>query len=183
MTSCKLPNIEKRRKKMFNLNARVAVSTLLVADDDAGEKYLLLHNTKRKKWELPGGKLEPGEDIPTAAAREVLEETQRKIAPPKRVAGFYSNPTGDDQTFVFALMFTTIPSGEFEPVLSIEHDDWKWVSIIELMDMDSKDLAPRLYSWVHKGSNFQVSQHWNPTEDENYSGEAEVTGFLVEETK
>jgi len=39
-------------------------------------KILLLHrNTpKRTQWEIPGGKIEEGEDPATTAAREVLEE-------------------------------------------------------------------------------------------------------------
>jgi len=38
------------------------------------EKVLLLHN-ERDEWELPGGKLELGEDPPACLAREISEET------------------------------------------------------------------------------------------------------------
>lgn len=43
------------------------------------EKVLLLHN-ERGEWELPGGKLELGEDPPTCLAREISEETGWPVA-------------------------------------------------------------------------------------------------------
>ncbi|MDQ0272271.1 RNA deprotection pyrophosphohydrolase [Cytobacillus purgationiresistens] len=39
------------------------------------EKHWLLTNHKKRGLEFPGGKLEPGETLEQAAAREVLEET------------------------------------------------------------------------------------------------------------
>ena len=38
-----------------------------------GEQVILLKN-ERDEWELPGGKLEPGEEISTCLAREIYEE-------------------------------------------------------------------------------------------------------------
>ena len=38
-----------------------------------GEQVILLKN-ERDEWELPGGKLEPGEDILACLAREIYEE-------------------------------------------------------------------------------------------------------------
>lgn len=39
------------------------------------EKYVIIHNLKRKGWEFPGGNREPGESVLTAAGRELYEET------------------------------------------------------------------------------------------------------------
>ena len=38
------------------------------------EKFLMVFNTKRGGWEMPGGKIENEEDIIKAAKREYLEE-------------------------------------------------------------------------------------------------------------
>jgi 8-oxo-dGTP pyrophosphatase MutT (NUDIX family) len=40
-----------------------------------GGLVAVVHRPHRRDWSLPKGKLEPGEDDPTAAVREVLEET------------------------------------------------------------------------------------------------------------
>lgn len=39
------------------------------------EKYVIIHNLKRRGWEFPGGNREPGESVLTAAGRELFEET------------------------------------------------------------------------------------------------------------
>ena len=38
-------------------------------------KFLMVHNTERNGWEMPGGKIEQGETVEDAAKRECLEES------------------------------------------------------------------------------------------------------------
>ena len=38
-------------------------------------KFLMVYNPKRKGWEMPGGRIEQGETVEEAAARECLEES------------------------------------------------------------------------------------------------------------
>ncbi|MFC1403348.1 MULTISPECIES: NUDIX hydrolase [Streptacidiphilus] len=60
--------------------------------DDRGHA-LLVQRRDNGHWEPPGGVLEPGETIPDALQREVLEETGIKIALPATLTGVYKNMT------------------------------------------------------------------------------------------
>lgn len=42
-------------------------------------QVLLIHRPRYDDWSWPKGKLDPGETLPTAAAREVAEETGRPV--------------------------------------------------------------------------------------------------------
>jgi len=39
------------------------------------DEFFMIYNPKRKGWEMPGGHIEPGEQIKEAAEREFLEES------------------------------------------------------------------------------------------------------------
>jgi len=48
-------------------------SALVVADD--GERFVLLHHTKLRRWLQPGGHVDGSSNMPAAAWREATEET------------------------------------------------------------------------------------------------------------
>ncbi|MEW2581392.1 NUDIX hydrolase [Streptomyces syringium] len=97
------------------------VSVKGVALDSQG-RTLLLHN-ERNEWELPGGRLEPGDPSPEAALeREIAEET-----------GWQVTVTADDlldvwiyepipgRRVVIITYGCTVLTPDAEPVLSHEH--------------------------------------------------------------
>ncbi|GAA2558750.1 NUDIX hydrolase [Pseudonocardia hydrocarbonoxydans] len=61
-----------------------------VVRDSAG-RVLLVRRLDTGDWELPGGRVEPGESATDALVREVAEETGL-LVDVQRVAGVYSDP-------------------------------------------------------------------------------------------
>jgi 8-oxo-dGTP pyrophosphatase MutT (NUDIX family) len=80
------------RLKSF-LARRADIVTLgaqgLIIDD--ASRVLLIRHGYRPGWHFPGGGIEHGENVETALAREVLEETGITITAPPRLIGIYSH--------------------------------------------------------------------------------------------
>jgi 8-oxo-dGTP pyrophosphatase MutT (NUDIX family) len=81
-------------------------------------RILLLRN-ERGEWELPGGKLELGEDPPACVAREIAEETgwQVTVGP---ILDCWQYHIGDGQDVVIVTYGCDLAS-DAPPVVSSEH--------------------------------------------------------------
>lgn len=91
------------------------------------------------RWEVPGGKLDEGQDLEGALEREVLEETGLLVRPIDTIAHFESKVIGgggkyNGMPYVALFGLTTVIGGELK--LSHEHDDSRWCTYSELVGLD-----------------------------------------------
>jgi glycerol-1-phosphatase len=83
------------------LPTRIQVGTSAYVRNAAGQ-LLLQQRADNGHWAMPGGRLDPGEDLSTCAVREVREETGLEVRV-LRLIGVYSNPC--------EFMLATYPDG------------------------------------------------------------------------
>ena len=94
----------------------VSVKGVLVRDG-----LVLLLKNEREEWELPGGKLELGEEPPACVAREITEETGLPVTTgPILDAWQYHIREGRD---VLIVTYGCHPEGGQPPTLSHEHKE------------------------------------------------------------
>ncbi|WP_040779837.1 NUDIX hydrolase [Nocardia pneumoniae] len=80
-------------------------------------------------WELPSGKVDPGEPLDQALIREVKEETGLDVAAVRDYLGEFDYQSGSgkkSRQFNFTVDVTSS-----EPVKLTEHDAYTWTSLAE----------------------------------------------------
>lgn len=107
-----------------------------IIKNDNDEILILRRHPKSRtnphKWELPGGKVDPGEFFDDALIREIKEETSLdgKI-------GDFCEAVQDDYVHkrtVQIIMYLKELKGEVK--ISDEHDDWMWASLDKIKELE-----------------------------------------------
>jgi 8-oxo-dGTP diphosphatase len=86
----------------------------LIEGEDAG-KLVLIQRRDTGRWGLPGGIIDWGEDLATAARRELYEETGLELHELGRLVGVYSHPDRDPRIHSISIVVTARVTGTFNP--------------------------------------------------------------------
>jgi ADP-ribose pyrophosphatase len=95
-------------------------SVVILAVDDSGSTPLILlerqyrHAAQDYLWELPAGRIDPGEKPLPAARRELLEETGYSAANWRRILNFYASPGFVAET-MSVFLATGLRAGQAKP--------------------------------------------------------------------
>lgn len=108
---------------------------IMAADDSRSELRVLLARQYRHPagdylWELPAGRIDPGESELTGAKRELLEETGYTAARWSRALFFYSSPGFLDETMAIYLA-TGLKRGKAKP----EEDEYIRIRMFPLSQL------------------------------------------------
>ncbi len=109
----------------------------------ADGKVLLLKKNKKSDldlWDLPGGRIQRGEEVVDALRREVLEETGLhelgEIKPLMMVLTSIRIPVGDpDVGLIFSVYLCPLTQNDVNIQLSSEHSSYVWVMPEEAEEM------------------------------------------------
>lgn len=120
-------------------------------------KFLLLRRsadskTNARRWEPPGGKIEPGERFDEALRREVFEETGLQIAVSRLLGAVdFELPA---IKVACLIMEGHLTSGDIR--LSNEHDAYRWLRLQEVRQADLATQFRRYFSSDQSQRNVMV---------------------------
>jgi len=112
---------------------------------------LMMEKAGKSHWDLPGGKLDQGEDMDKGLLREVVEETgfDVEIGPVIHVGQRrFDDPVKHDRIMVFHICKM---SQKFEKIkLSEEHNDWRMMKAEDLNNPSKYEINPVVRKALHK---------------------------------
>ena len=121
------------------MNLQVGVKILLKSKEG---KYLLVKRSAEKypevgaKWDIVGGRIDPGSSLIDNLKREVMEETGLEIlSEPKLIQA--QDILKEDKHVV---RLTYVGEADGEVALSDEHDQYGWFSVEEMDKLEPMDI-------------------------------------------
>jgi dATP pyrophosphohydrolase len=102
-----------------------------------GEEFLVLRRTDHAYWHAVAGGVEPGEDWAEAAGRELREETGLEARPTEIGSFEYVREDWESEPGLRVAVrgfLADAPRG-WEPVLDREHDDYRWCTRDDAIDL------------------------------------------------
>lgn len=131
------------------MNTKVAIKAIIEKDG----KILVLKRSSAEEvydnlWDIPGGRMEFGEQPNEAIKREIMEETnlEAEIISPFAVWSFMAKP---DLQVVGITMIAKYVSGDVE--LSEEHSEFRWIDAKEFSKLEAdKSLKKEIEKYSNK---------------------------------
>jgi len=123
-------------------------AAILIVDDQ--NRLLLLKRYDSGCWGPPGGAVEPGEIVETAARREAREEAGLSVGEMTLFGVFsgpelyYKYPNGDEVYNVTIIYLSRHVTGDIH--LNGEHTEWRWFSPADI----PTDLSPPIKPVIEK---------------------------------
>jgi 8-oxo-dGTP diphosphatase len=130
-----------------------AVAKALVVNDN---KILILRRSasdvrRPLQWDIPGGSIESGEDIKQACVREVAEESGIVVKATDCKTIYAATEVVENQasaTWIYFRVHTPVT----DVVLSNEHDQARWVTLDEALDLLVYNRHLQLLTYVKNNS-------------------------------
>jgi ADP-ribose pyrophosphatase len=135
-------------------------SVIMVAQNIKGEILVqreYSYPPNKVMWQLPGGSMKPGEDIETAALRELAEESGFSAHKTQIIGSYYTQNRLSDQK-----QYVVLCTQLYEHQLAEDHDEFietywftkqKLTKMISNGDIDNINLLAALNIWLYMRSN------------------------------
>jgi 8-oxo-dGTP diphosphatase len=112
----------------------VGADAVVIAPFEDGDRVLLVRRgTPPPGWAIPGGFVEPHEDLPDAARRELREETGIVLNSLEHI-GAYGHPDRDPRGRIIGIVFGARLDAPPEVTAGDDAADARWFPINELPD-------------------------------------------------
>ena len=111
----------------------------VVVENAHGELLLIRSNryvTQSTAWELPAGRVDPGETAAEAATREVMEETGYRITDLRQIYRYYPTNGISDQAFV---LFRAVAQEQVGTPDPREVSETRWFSRADVRSMIARN--------------------------------------------
>ncbi len=83
-------------------------------------RIVMIRRRDTGQWGLPGGVIDWGEDLPTAARRELREETGLELLQIRRLVGVYSAADRDPRLHSISILVAADATGDLAPEDTLE---------------------------------------------------------------